>query len=76
MIEAAELSGLKGIRHGFMTRDGGVSAGLYATLNCGIGSKDAAEAVLENRARAVGDLDRNTQDVFELVARRCRHECG
>lgn len=56
MIEAAELSGLAGIRHGFMTRGGGVSTGLYATLNCGIGSKDASEAVLENRARAVAAI--------------------
>lgn len=56
MIEAAELSGLTGVRHGFMTRGGGVSEGIYATLNCGIGSKDATDAVLENRGRAVAAI--------------------
>ncbi|HWT99142.1 MAG TPA: peptidoglycan editing factor PgeF [Terriglobales bacterium] len=56
MIEAAELSGLTNIRHGFMTRGGGVSAGIYATLNCGIGSWDATDAVLENRGRAVAKI--------------------
>jgi YfiH family protein len=42
---------LDGIRHGFFGREGGVSTGLYASLNAGPGSKDAPEAVAENRAR-------------------------
>ena len=42
---------LPGIVHGFFTRAGGVSTGLYASLNCGIGSHDARERVMENRAR-------------------------
>ena len=50
MIKAASLE-LTGIRHGFFTRDGGVSGGLYASLNGGIGSRDATERVAENRAR-------------------------
>lgn len=50
-IEAAGLLELPGIRHGFFTRAGGVSDGLYAGLNCGIGSRDDAARVLENRAR-------------------------
>lgn len=45
-----------GIRHGFFTREGGVSQGIYASLNCGLGSMDAREAVLENRARIAGRL--------------------
>ncbi len=40
-----------GIRHGFFTREGGVSQGIYASLNCGLGSGDAPAAVRENRAR-------------------------
>lgn len=40
-----------GLRHGFFTRAGGVSEGRYASLNCGPGSDDAADAVRENRAR-------------------------
>ncbi|HVY21564.1 MAG TPA: peptidoglycan editing factor PgeF [Bauldia sp.] len=47
---AAPLA-LPGIRHGFFTREGGVSSGVYASLNCGIGSKDDRALVLENRAR-------------------------
>lgn len=45
-----------GIRHGFFTRDGGVSEGLYAGLNCGLGSKDDDQRVLENRARVARHL--------------------
>ncbi len=37
-------------QHGFFTRKGGVSTGLYAGLNCGLGSNDARKAVLDNRA--------------------------
>ncbi|MDE0388537.1 MAG: peptidoglycan editing factor PgeF [Rhodospirillales bacterium] len=40
------------IRHGFFGRAGGVSEGLYRSLNCGYGSGDDPEAVRENRARA------------------------
>ncbi len=47
-----DLLALPGIRHGFFTRNGGVSTGLYASLNCGVGSADDRAAVLENRARA------------------------
>ena len=47
---------LPGIAHGFFTRAGGVSTGLYASLNCGIGSEDARELVMENRARVSAAL--------------------
>lgn len=40
-----------GVRHGFFTRQGGVSSGLYAGLNVGIGSADERGSVAENRAR-------------------------
>jgi purine-nucleoside/S-methyl-5'-thioadenosine phosphorylase / adenosine deaminase len=55
MIEAASLK-LTGIRHGFFTRDGGVSAGCYASLNGGIGSRDDGAKVAENRARMASAL--------------------
>ena len=42
------------IRHGFFTRQGGVSEGLYAGLNVGIGSDDSRDNVMENRARVAG----------------------
>jgi YfiH family protein len=50
MIEARILA-LDGIRHGFFTREGGVSGGLYASLNGGVGSNDNTAHVTENRAR-------------------------
>jgi YfiH family protein len=45
------------IRHGFFTREGGVSEGIYASLNCGYGSADRPEAVAANRARALSQLE-------------------
>ncbi len=41
-----------GIRHAFFTRQGGVSEGLYAALNCGFGSRDDPAKVAANRAIA------------------------
>ncbi len=55
MIKAASLA-LTGIRHAFFTRAGGVSGGLYASLNGGVGSRDAADNVAENRARMAAAL--------------------
>ncbi|WP_321490752.1 peptidoglycan editing factor PgeF [uncultured Hyphomonas sp.] len=46
---APGLAGLKGVRHGFFGRKGGVSTGLYASLNAGAGSDDDAAAVARNR---------------------------
>jgi len=54
-IEAASLT-LTGIRHAFFTRAGGVSTGLYASLNGGVGSEDDAGQVMENRARMAAAL--------------------
>jgi len=51
MLQAKSLAALAGIRHAFFTREGGVSSGIYASLNGGVGSDDARENVRENRAR-------------------------
>jgi YfiH family protein len=56
MLEAAALSALSGIRHAFFTRHGGVSDGIYASLNGGIGSNDEPGHVAENRARMAAAL--------------------
>jgi len=50
------LENLNGIAHGFFGRAGGVSSGVYASLNCGPGSRDDSSAVAENRARAIAAL--------------------
>jgi YfiH family protein len=58
-IESPALA-LTGIRHAFFTRAGGVSTGLYAGLNTGIGSRDSRECVLENRRRVCAYLGVNS----------------
>jgi hypothetical protein len=51
-----DLSALPGVAYGFFTRRGGVSEGIYASLNCGLGSKDSPDAVRANRARVARHL--------------------
>src|SRR6185503_11414159 len=51
MVCGSSLAAIDGVRHGFFTRQGGVSSGVYASLNCGPGSRDDAANVAENRAR-------------------------
>jgi YfiH family protein len=50
------LSAVPGLRHGFFTREGGVSEGVYQSLNGGLGSKDDATHVAENRRRMAAQL--------------------
>jgi YfiH family protein len=52
VISSPLLSALPGVRHGFFTRVGGVSEGIYAGLNTGPGSSDQPAQVMENRKRA------------------------
>jgi YfiH family protein len=56
MLQAASLSTLPRIRHAFFTRSGGVSQGVYDSLNGGVGSNDAPAKVTENRARMAAAL--------------------
>ena len=56
MLEAPSLHGLDGVAHGFFGREGGVSPGIFASLNCGPGSGDAPENVGANRALAMKRL--------------------
>ena len=57
MLTIGPLNDLPGIRHAFFDRTGGVSTGLYTSLNCGFGSGDETDRVAENRARALAQLD-------------------
>ena len=51
-----KLSSLTGIRHGFFGRKGGVSTGIYESLNIGLGSDDDARAIRDNRDRICNAL--------------------
>jgi YfiH family protein len=50
------LAAAKGVHHAFFTREGGVSTGVYASLNVGMGSRDLPDHVQENRARCAAAL--------------------
>ena len=50
-LDSSLLSAIPGLRHAFFTRDGGVSSGIYAGLNGGLGSNDDPQNVAENRRR-------------------------
>ena len=57
------------VRHGFFTRKGGASSGIFAGLNCGTGSSDLAEAVVINRTRvatAMGVTDAALMSVTQV----------
>lgn len=54
VVQSSLLAALPGVRHAFFTRQGGVSSGVYDSLNVGRGSSDAADDVEENRRRAAG----------------------
>lgn len=55
-ITSPDLSAEHGISHAFFTREGGVSSGVYASLNGGLGSGDERAKVVENRARMAAHL--------------------
>ena len=68
-ITAAPLIS-SGMRHGFLTRVGGVSEGAFDSLNCGFGSGDEVDRVARNRARGV---EESTGRSLRLVTVRQTH---
>ena len=50
MLKSAPLDNIAGVRHAFFTRQGGVSDGIYASLNCGAGSSDDPNHIVEKSA--------------------------
>jgi len=69
MLHAHSLASLPGVRHAFFTRQGGVSGGVYESLNGGVGSRDAAAHVAENRAlmaKALGVRHENFLTTFQI----------
>ncbi len=57
MITVSSLNALTNIRHGFFTRNRGVSTGLFDSMNCGYGSGDSPDNVRQNRARAMATME-------------------
>lgn len=73
-ITASALAGLDRIGHGFFTRNGGVSGGIYASLNCGYGSDDDNDNVTQNRAliaHATGAEPENLLTVKQIHSATC-----
>jgi len=57
MITVSALNALSRVRHAFFTRDKGLSTGIYASNNCGLGSSDDPETVARNRQRSVERME-------------------
>ena len=56
-LEILTAESLSPLRHGFFTRRGGASSGIFAGLNCGPGSSDQSDSVRLNRARVAEAMD-------------------
>lgn len=53
-------------RHGFFTRHGGASSGVFRGLNCGVGSSDQSEAVAVNRKRVAQAMQADLVGVYQI----------
>lgn len=60
------LAGFNGIKHGFFTKNGGISSGIYESLNCAPSSDDALDNVIENRWRSLTALGLEETTLFGL----------
>jgi hypothetical protein len=66
MIQSALLTANPNVRHGFFTRQGGHSTGLYESLNCGFGSRDDDAAVQKNRELVAARLGVNADHLMTV----------
>jgi hypothetical protein len=64
--QSDSLKSIGGIQHGFFTKKGGVSSGIYASLNCGPSSEDESKNVTENRRRVMAALNMEEGKLFGL----------
>ncbi len=65
-LEIITSPSLEGVAHGFFTRRGGASSGIYAGLNCGGGSDDQRDAVALNRARVAAAMGVAPEDLASV----------
>lgn len=66
MIEIVTSDRLAPLQHGFFTRKGGASSGVFAGLNCGLGSSDQSEIVRINRTRVANAMDATLDDLVTV----------
>lgn len=65
-LEVLTANPLAPLRHGFFTRKGGASSGIFAGLNCGPGSGDQGSIVRTNRARVAERMELTPQTLLSL----------
>ncbi len=73
VLQSPGLVRIRGVRHGFFTRRGGVSEGIYASLNTGLASQDVREHIFENRARVaefLGAAPENLVNCYQIHSAR------
>ena len=66
MLGSSLLAAVPGVRHAFFTSEGGVSEGVYASLNGGPGSNDDPAKVAENRARMAAQMGVTSENFLTL----------
>ena len=64
MFKSKKLSKLQKISHGFFNKNGGVSGGIYKSLNCGIGSKDNKKNIKRNLKIVKNKICKKTKEIF------------
>ena len=66
MFYSKKLKKFKNIRHGFFNREGGVSKGIYKSLNCGLGSNDKIKNVRKNIEKVCKKIGCNKKNLILL----------
>ena len=66
MIISKKLFKQKKISHGFFNKNGGISNGIYKSLNCGPGSRDKKNKVLKNLKIVKDKIDKKSKNIFLL----------
>ena len=64
MIKSKKLSKFSEINHGFFNKNGGVSRGIYKSLNCGVGSKDKKNDVKKNLKIVRRKISKKSKEIF------------
>ena len=64
MFNSKKLSKFSEINHGFFNKNGGVSEGIYKSLNCGIGSKDKKNNIKKNLKIVKSKIGKNPKEIF------------